>query len=202
MDEHGNEQGSRKAKQGKASRGEWETVVPKKGIPQHLHRTDMPPREQWAPSIVLWEPIYLEGFGNSCTVSMEDGRQAYFGIGTMRILRDIAEHYAIDIDRMRDKYRDFVVKSQWPPVVVASRGLVFFAIKTRCPNHKNDGATGYIADTAIRHVESLTTNTTRIHLHQGIHIDVLESRRCVMARRNNATSFKGQLANDGIIPRT
>jgi hypothetical protein len=180
---------------------EMEIVIPEKGVPQYLSQSAMLDPVEWVGDIVLWDPIYLKDYGNCCRVAQEDGGRAYFYFGSLRILREIAEYYAIDYHRMRDKYRDFVEKSQWPPLVVASRDEVFFAIKTRVPREKNDGATGYVADSAILHLETLTSCTTRIHLRNGLHVDALESRKCLTIRRNNAVLFKRQLQEDGIIPR-
>lgn len=100
----------------------------------------MPPREEWIPNIDLWFPVYLEGIGNVCETTMADGQQAYFGMSAPRILQMVADYYAVDMNSMRDWYRDF-------------------AIKTRCPRKKNNGATGYVADIAIDAVEALTASS-------------------------------------------
>lgn len=175
-------------------------VQAERGIQQYLTQASLPPPGDWAPDIVMWQPIYLEGYGNACRTANGDGQQSDMGCTSLRMLRDLAEYYTIDYAGMRDRYKQFVDKSQWPPLVIAARNDVFFAMKTRVPQDKNDGATGYIADSAVSGMDILSGSRTRIHLHNGLYVDALESRLCLSNRRNSAVQFKRQLQMDGIIP--
>lgn len=196
--------GSNETRHGGLRQGEVQPQITRaeKGIPQFLTHASQPKPNVWAPGIVMWEPIYLEGYGNACRTVNAVGQQAHVGCTSLRILRELAEYYTIDYAGMRDRYKHFVDKSQWPPLVIAARNEVFFAMKTRVPQEKNDGATGYIADSAIAAMHILVGSRTRIYLHNGQSVDVLESRLCLANRRNSAVLFKRQLQLDGIIPTT
>lgn len=175
-------------------------IAAQKGIPQYLTQATLPKPSTWAGDIAMWEPIYLKGYGNACRTVNLAGDQAYVGSTSLRILRQLAEHYTIDYTGMRGRYRAFVDRSQWTPLVIAARNEVFFAIKTRVPQEKNDGATGYVADSAVAYMELVSGSHTRVHLHNGCFVDALESRLCLTNRRNSAVLFRRQLQFDGIIP--
>jgi hypothetical protein len=77
---------------------------------------------------------------------------------------------------------------------VAARGLVFFAAKTRIhPKYRNDGVTGYFANTQVTALCTIADHRTRLSLVSGHTVDLAMTRENVMRRMADAEAFQNRL---------
>ncbi|MCL6444984.1 MAG: hypothetical protein K6T83_16280 [Alicyclobacillus sp.] len=152
----------------------------------------------WSMRVLAWEPIYLPGYGNACRMLFRRGVW-HAGVTANRVFSLLASTYWASIPDLRHWYSRCHGLSQSLPLPVAARGLVFFAVKTRAPQHKHDGAIGYIANTAVRGMERLADRKTRIYIEGDHYIDAAVSLRHVESQRRNAEVFELYLARKGLL---
>ncbi|QQE78743.1 hypothetical protein [Alicyclobacillus sp. SO9] len=173
--------------------------TPPRGVPLFLHTHGMPPAEDWVPHIIGCEPVYLAGYGNAALITLDNAAQKVFGRGVSWIQREIHRYHGIDETEIRRKFQRYVNMYQSVPVIVPRRDLVLFAVKTRIPQHHNDGATGFVANTAVQTIEFISHKKSRIQLETGQHMDVLMSADAVRKRKSTAELFAFMLHRDGIM---
>ncbi|MCL6631806.1 MAG: hypothetical protein K6T63_04160 [Alicyclobacillus herbarius] len=164
--------------------------TPERGVPIYLKYGEMPARRAWVAQVVGWVPVYLKGVGNGCVVYGADGLEMVVGRDARWVRRQIAAFHCISYDEMRKEFARLYDKTQCAPLIVAARGLVFFAVKARTKlRGRNDGATGYLANTAVDEVESLGPQASRISLIGGRTLDVPMSKAAVLQRMAEAEAF-------------
>ncbi len=131
-------------------------------------------------------PEYLPDFGNATTVYTR--KATYLDAPLPRtIFRNIAAHYGIDLRTSRAPLaeRFHIVKNV--PYVFDSDNI-FFAVRTRLPVAKNDGASSYVNAAAIVGVsgDTITFDTDET-------LTVLESQRSVETSLARALQIRLEL---------
>jgi hypothetical protein len=177
---------------------------PQQGIPMYLDRRSWPEDRQWIPKVILWSPAYLKGYGDGSYVHMEDGGEFYLGCSASRVYQAVANYYGFDVAQMRRHYVAATRHSQSVPLPIVRRNAMLIPFKARCPECRNDGATGYIADRFIERVDKLSLADQdapgiRIRLVTGMEVTAPMTVEAFAERRQRANYFRYYLAMNEMI---
>jgi hypothetical protein len=174
-------------------------IEPKPGVSIYLQRNTYPKRQDWVPKLEAVEPVYLKDIGSASRVCLSGGEEFYLGQTTALVYRAVAAFHTIDVLGVRRHYLQITRRSQWAPLVIGPRQTVLFAYKSREPQSRNDGATGYIMENCIRTVQPLTEPTgppgLRIVTASGHELTALMTEASFQGRRMLAKYFQFAIQN-------
>ena len=136
--------------------------------------------------IIAIIPVYIENRGNSTLIYTKKSQETiYKSIKT--VLKNLCNHYHLDIKQSNNYYRKFVLNKNSIPTPF-SREDIFIQIKVRNPIGKDDGAKGFIRLDSILEIEE----------NQGFSLIRLENKVDLKCLCSVAT-IKKQIKNGEIV---